>query len=127
MTPEVEQAIAEIRQAFPEHTVEVQPESQGGAYIIVHNLLIGEQYTPSTSWIGFLLSFQYPYADVYPLFMDSMVHRADGQAWGTGLSSPVSWNNRNTVQISRRANPWNPAVDTAATKLAKVLAWLRSL
>lgn len=34
MTPEVERAIAEIRQVFPEHTVEVQPESQGAAYII---------------------------------------------------------------------------------------------
>jgi len=127
MTPEVEQAISEIRQVFPGHTVEVQPEPQGGAYIIVHNLLIGEQYVPSTSWIGFLLGFQYPHADVYPFFMDNKVRRADGQAWETGLSSSVPWNNRNTVQISRRANRWNPSVDTAATKLTKVLTWLRSL
>lgn len=35
MTPEVEQASAKIRQVLPEHTVEVQPESQGGG---IHHL-----------------------------------------------------------------------------------------
>ena len=30
MTPEVEAAIAEIKQAFPEHQIDVDPEEQGG-------------------------------------------------------------------------------------------------
>lgn len=33
MTPEVEQAIAEIKQAFPEHPLDVEAEAQGGAYV----------------------------------------------------------------------------------------------
>lgn len=126
MTPDVEQAIAELRQAFPGHPLQVEPEPQGGAYILVEHLLIGEQYCPSMSWVGFLLTFQYPHADVYPHFMDGVVQRVDGQGWGSGLSGPVSWNNRSSIQISRRSNRWNPGTDTAATKLTKVLEWLRS-
>lgn len=126
MTPEVEQAIAEIRQTFPEHSVEVEPEPQGGAYIIVHNLLIGEQYTSPTSWVGFLIGFQYPHTDVYPHFIDGSLKRSDGKAYGAGFSSPTTWRERNAIQVSRRSNRWNSTVDTAATKLTKVLSWLRS-
>jgi hypothetical protein len=125
MTPEVEQAIAQIKQAFAGHPVDVEPEPQGGAYVIVHNLLIGEQYIPTTSWVGFLIGFQYPYADVYPHFIDGSLRRADGQAYGVGFSH-VSWQGRQAIQLSRRSNRLNPAVDTAATKLTKVLAWVRS-
>lgn len=126
MTPDVEQAIAEIRQAFAQHPVHVEAEPQGGAYVIVENLVIGEQYAPSISWVGFLITFQYPYSDVYPHFVDGSVRRSDGQSWGAGLAGPLTWNNRNAVQISRRSNRLNPAIDTAASKLVKVLNWLRS-
>ena len=126
MTPEVEQAIAEIKQTFLGHPVEVEAEAQGGAYSIVHNLLIGEQYVPSISWVGFLIGFQYPHADVYPHFLDSSLRRADGQGLGAGFSGPITWQGRKAVQISRRSMRLNPAIDTAATKLTKVLSWLRS-
>jgi hypothetical protein len=36
----------------------------------------------------------------------------------------VHWRERQVTQISRRSNRWDPAVDTAAAKLAKVLQWL---
>ncbi|MDB9515018.1 hypothetical protein PN499_27840 [Kamptonema animale CS-326] len=126
MTPEVEQAIAEIKRAFDGHPVDAEPEPQGGAYIRVHNLLIGEQYVPTTSWVGFQVGFQYPYADVYPHFTDGSLRRADGRALGAGLSSGIIWQKRKVIQLSRRSNRWNPAIDTAATKLTKVLAWVRS-
>lgn len=127
MTPEVEQAIAEIQLAFPEHPIEVEAESQGGAYVIVNNLFIGEQYLPSTSWVGFLMTFQYPHADVYPHFIDGQLRRADGSLiQGNGLSGSITWQDRQAIQVSRRSNRLNSAIDTAATKLAKVLTWLRN-
>ncbi|MCC5619469.1 hypothetical protein LC605_31345 [Nostoc sp. CHAB 5836] len=125
MTPEVEQAIAEIQQAFPGHSVEVEAEAQGGANVIVHKLLIGEQYVPSSSWVGFAISFQYPYADVYPHYIDSGLRRVDGLVQGDGFSS-ANWRNQPAIQVSRRSNRLNPAIDTAASKLTKVLTWLRS-
>ena len=126
MTPEVQRAIEEIQQIFPKHNVEVQAEGQGGAYVIVHDLLIGERYLPSTSWIGFTISYQYPYADVYPHYLDSELRRIDGLVQGAGLSM-ATWQNRQVIQVSRRSNRWNASIDTAATKLSKVLVWLRSL
>jgi hypothetical protein len=125
MNPEVVAAIDEIRRAFPESYVEATPEAQGGAYVIVHNLALGAQYEPSQGWCGFLISFQYPRADVYPHFVNGDLRRTDGQSHGSGISGPIEWQGRRVLQISRRSNRWNPAVDTAAAKLAKVLAWLR--
>src|SRR6266849_5171240 len=77
MTPEVEVAIAEIKAAS---------EPQGGAYLIVQNLAIGERYIPNTTWIGFLITFQYPDADVYPHFIRGDLKRADGQSFPAGIS-----------------------------------------
>lgn len=127
MTPEVAAAVAEVKQAFPDQSVEVIPEAQGGAYVIVDDLPIGERFAPSTTWVGFLITFQYPDADVYPFFVRPDLKRADGAQLPGGLSGPTVWNNRSAVQVSRRSNRWMPGVDTAATKLAKVLSWLRSL
>jgi hypothetical protein len=103
----------------------VEEEPQGGAYVIVHNVFVGDQYEPSKSWAGFLITFQYPRADVYPLFFDAALRRKDGRAFGEGFSQ-LTWRGRPALQVSRRSNRWNPATDTAAVKLAKVLDWMRS-
>lgn len=124
MTPEVEQAIEEIKTYFPGYPVDVEGEVQGGAHVVVRDLDFGEKYSPSKNWIGFLIDFQYPRSDVYPHFFDRAVVRADGSQYGGGISS-TSWRNTDVWQISRRSNRLNPAVDTAAFKLAKVLEWLK--
>lgn len=125
MKPDIENAIAELKATFPHHQVEVTPDDRGGASVIVHGLSIGQQYIPSTSWVGFTLAGQYPHADVYPHFMDEGVRFANGEGWKAGLSAG-KWAGHNAIQISRRSKRWNPAVDTAATKLVKVLEWLRT-
>ena len=127
MTPEVEAAIAEIKEAFPGSEIEVISEPQGGAYVVVQNLAIGARFIPSTTWVGFLITFQYPDADVYPHFIRGDLKRADGQSFPSGISGPTTWQNRPAMQVSRRSNHWTAGVDTAASKLAKVLSWLRTV
>jgi hypothetical protein len=126
MTPQVELAIAQIRTAFAGNPIYVEPESQGGAYVIVDDLSVGDRYVPTTSWFGFLITFQYPRADVYPHFVDGRLLRADGRALGAGFSGPTQWQGRTAIQISRRSNRLNPAIDTAVTKLVKVIEWVKS-
>ncbi len=126
MTPEVEGAIAEIKAAFPDHPVEVAPSPDGGAYVIVRDLPLGPPYLPTQSWVGFVLGFQYPHADVYPHFTDPALARGDGAPLGEGFQQPVDWHGRRATQISRRSNSWSAADDTAALKLRKVLDWLAS-
>ncbi len=125
MTPEVEAAITELKRAFAGHQVDIDPEEQGGAHIVVHELFIGNGFAPSHSWVGFTINFQYPRSDVYPCFIDPSIRRANGAQFGPGMSGPTDWHNGKAIQVSRRSNRWDPTRDTAALKLAKVLDWLQ--
>lgn len=122
MTPEVKEAVEEVRRFFGE--IEVKDVSQGGALVVVKEVFLGDQYAPSKSWIGFVIGFQYPRADVYPHFVTHELKRVDGKSLGSGFSAPVVWDEKQSTQISRRSNRLDPSVDTAATKLAKVLKWI---
>jgi hypothetical protein len=127
MTPEVQQAIIDLREVFSGHPIEVIPEAQGGAYVIVSEVTLGESFTPSVTWFGFYITFQYPGADIYPHFMGAEVKKANDCAIRQdGVSGPTAWQGRAAVQLSRRSNRWNPAVDTAALKLLKVIEWVKS-
>ncbi|ADJ43939.1 hypothetical protein AMES_2116 [Amycolatopsis mediterranei S699] len=125
MTPEVTQAIEEIRAGFPEADVEVTEEADGGAVVFVSPVDPGPQYQQRETWIGFRITFQYPYSDVYPHFVRPDLTRVDGAALGEG-TTPTPFEERPAIQISRRSNKLNPETDTALLKLQKVLTWLRS-
>ena len=123
----VEEAVAEIREAFPDAEVEAHPDGQGGAHVIVNPVQLGEQYEPSSSWIGFHITFQYPVSDCYPHFLDGDLKRKDGAVLGEAMSQGrFGFDDRPAIQISRRSNRLNPDHDTALTKLWKVLEWLAS-
>ncbi len=127
MTPDVEEAISELKAAFPSHAVEVTPDAEGGAYVVIQDLPLGPQYKPERAWVGFVVGFQYPNADVYPLFTEPTLARVDGAPLGDGFQQPIEWHDRKATQISRRSNGLNPAEDTALLKLSKVLEWLATL
>src|SRR5260370_2040018 len=121
MTPEVTLAVEEIRQIFGGHNVDVQEENQGGAYVTVNGITIGPRFSPSTSWIDFLVTFQYPRADVYPPFLDGTLQVTGGGNFPAGITTGHIWREKPALQVSRRSNRWNAATDTAALKLAKVI------
>lgn len=125
MTPEVEHAIAELRETWPESAVTVRPDEEGGAYVIVERVLLGSPYAQEDSWVGFRIGFQYPYADVYPHFVRGDLSRADGKALGEAMTV-TTFEGRPAIQVSRRTNRHEPALQTAAIKLHKVLKWILS-
>jgi hypothetical protein len=118
-------AVKEIKIAFPKSKVEATEDGEGGAVVVVDPIEPGEIYRQRASWIGFRITFQYPASDVYPHFVRGDLARIDGKGLGEGMSV-TTFEGRPAVQISRRSNRLNPATDTAAFKLHKVLAWLRS-
>ncbi len=125
--PDVERAVAEIRAAYPDTTVTVREDGDGGAYVIVEAVNLGPKYHPETSWIGFRITFQYPSADTYPHFVRGDLARADEKPFGDGMSLlPTPFEGRAAVQVSRRSNHLDPRTETALIKLQKVLAWVRS-
>lgn len=124
MNETVQQAVDEIRQAYADKHVEVQDDGQGGAHVVVEGIDVGDLYEPRVTWIGFRITFQYPNADVYPHFVRSDLLRKDRRPLGDGISGGHTFMGRPALQISRRSNRLNPAMDTARLKLAKVLQWL---
>lgn len=125
LAPAIEKAIDEIRSSVADCPVEVEPDGAGGAFVTVRAVPLGPPYMQADTWIGFQITFQYPYADVYPHFCRPDLARIDGRALGDGLGQ-AQFREKPAVQISRRSNKLNPATDTAALKLLKVLQWLRT-
>jgi hypothetical protein len=126
MTPEVSSAIDEIRELFPAASVKTEEDGQGGAYVEVEPVDLGDKYKPTSSWCGFHITFQYPRADVYPHFLSAGITRVDNSAFGEGVSGQ-QWRGKSALQLSRRSKRLDPSIDTAATKLAKVITWFKSL
>lgn len=125
MTPGVERAIEQLRQTFPKSEVSIEPDSNGGAYVVVSRVDIGKKFAPQETWLGAHLPPQLPYADVYPLFIGSEVQRIDGRAFVAPIS-PASFQGRGALQISRRSNRHDPQRQSAATKFLKVIHWLKA-
>jgi hypothetical protein len=125
MTPAVAVAVEEIKAAHPGATITVREDGDGGVFMTVEPVDPGAVYTQRGTWIGFQITFQYPYSDVYPHFVRADLARHDGQPLGEAMS-PASFEGRSAIQISRKSNRLNPATDTAAVKLMKILEWLGS-
>lgn len=127
MTPEIKKAVEEIQSMFDDHVVEIEDVADGGARVIVNDIQLTAAYSPQVTWIGFIIGFQYPRADVYPHYIDQTIKRSDGTPLGEGFSGPVkNWQERDCIQISRKSNRLDPGIDTAATKLVKVIEWINS-
>jgi hypothetical protein len=124
MAPTVAEAIEEIRGTFETSTVTVKEDGDGGAYVRIDPVDPGAPYTQRETWIGFRITAQYPYADVYPLFVRNDLSRADGAALGEGMAPNNNFDGESAVQVSRRSNHLNPATDTAVIKVLKVLDWM---
>ena len=97
----------------------------GGAVVTINPIDLGPDYCPQRTWIKFAISFQYPYADIYPLFVRPDLGRTDGQPHGEGITL-TSFEGEPALQLSRRSNHLNPEIDTAALKVTKVIEWLRT-
>jgi hypothetical protein len=124
LTAAVSAAVDAVRAHFVGQSVEVAPDGAGGATIIIDQIAVGPGYSPSFTWLGFHISAAYPDADIYPHRV-GVLARTDGQAHGPAIQH-VTWVNRQALQISRRSNRRDPAVDTAANKAERILTWLRA-
>ena len=127
MNKEVAEALEELRKAFEPSEITVAEDKQGGAYVIVETVPIGTRYQPSESWLGGHISALYPSADIYPVFMDARVRRADGIEFAAPITRGHNFQGRPAIQISRRNNAVHLAPQTAVAKFAKVLHFLDAL
>ena len=124
MKPEVVQAVAELRRCFGDAAVVAQSKDDGGAVVTIDPIDVGPAYVPKQAWIKFMIGFQYPYTDIYPLFVQPELARADGRPHGKGITL-AEFEGEPALQLSRRSNHLDVEIDTAVLKVAKVIKWLR--
>lgn len=128
MKVEVSAGIEELKKQFGDLSFQVREDGQGGAYVIMEGLNLGSKYSPAITWLGFQIPAQYPYADIYPLFVGSEIARVDGKDFIAPVTRGHHFEGRTAIQISRR----NTAAQTGgnqkvATKVLKVLDFMGKL
>ncbi|MGX1562179.1 hypothetical protein [Streptomyces sp. NPDC055506] len=122
LAPAIAEAVEAVRSHFAGHPVVVHADGAGGVVVIIENVPVGSAYAPSMTWLGFHISAAYPDADIYPHYTGVLV-RADGQPHGPAVQQ-VRWQDRPALQISRRSNRRDAAVDNAALKAERIRRWL---
>lgn len=124
-------ALADIVGVYGEDRVRAVPDGQGGAWIEIADVPLGDPYAQATTFVVCLLPFNLPAADVYPLFVRNDLSRADEKPLGEGFgSNSVSWPGdeqaRPVTQVSRRTRSNAFTLQTPRQKIEKVLDWVRS-
>ena len=127
MKLQVTNAIEELKRAFPCSGVTICGDGDGGAHVIVEDVEIGENFQPSSTWLGGHIPALYPYADIYPLFISCEVSRVDGVEFDVPITQGPQYLDRPTLQISRKNNITQHKPQTAVEKFHKVLHFLRNL
>lgn len=127
MKAEVSAAIEELKRQFDEATFIVIEDGQGGARIIMEPVSIGNRYSPASTWFGFHIPAQYPYADIYPVFMGADVTRADGVPFAAPVTNGHNFEGRSAIQISRRNAAAETGSQKATAKILKVLDFMEQL
>lgn len=127
----VEAVIADLRAVYGGDHVLMIPDGQGGAWVEIDQVELGEAYIQPTTFLVFLLPFNLPGADIYPMFVRDDLARSDGRQLGDGLQrTTLSWpgqpSQRPVVQVSRRTRGGAFTVQSAVQKTEKVLEWLRN-
>ena len=127
MKVEVATGIEELKRQFGASALSAREDGQGGAYVLIEPVSLGQKYLPSETWIGFQIPAQYPYADIYPVFIGANVARADGTPHVAPVTPGHHFEGRPAIQISRRNGTAQTCVQKATAKILKILDFLEKL
>jgi hypothetical protein len=127
MKVEVSAGIDDLKRQFSAASFAVRDDGQGGAYVIIEPVTLGPRFVPPTTWVGFQIPPQYPYADIYPVFIDGNIRRADGNSFAPPVTPGHVFEGRPAIQISRRNSAAQGGLQKAPAKVLKVLDFLEKL
>ncbi len=127
MKAEVASGIEELKRQFSAASFTIREDGQGGAYVVMEPVTLGPRYRPSETWVGFQIPPQYPYADIYPVFMGGDVSRANGVPFSVPVTVGHTFEARPAIQVSRRNSAAQGGLQKAGSKILKVLDFLERL
>jgi hypothetical protein len=127
MKVEVSEAVEELKRQFNSSSFQVTEDGQGGVHVVIDPVTIGPNFRPESTWIGFHIAAQYPYADIYPVFMGGNVVRADGKPFVAPVTPNNNFQGRPAIQISRRNTAAQSGQQKASAKILKIIHFLENL
>jgi hypothetical protein len=127
MKVEVSSGIEELKRQFSSASFLVREDGQGGAYVVIDPVSLGPKYRPEATWIGFHIPPQYPYADIYPVFIGGNVMRANGVPFSVPVTPGHQFEGRPAIQVSRRNNAAQGGLQKVGSKILKVLDFLEKM
>ena len=127
MNTEVSRGIEELKRQFDASTFTIKEDDQGGAYVVIEDVPLSARFSPQKTWFGFHVTAQYPYADIYPVFIDARIVRTDGIAFTNPVTGGHTFQGRNAIQVSRRNGAAPSASQKATSKILKVIDFLEKL
>ena len=126
MNGPVQHAIAELEATFHPSAVVAEDDGQGGAFVVVETVELTGPYEQKETWMGFHLTGQFPYADIYPVFVRGYLQLTDNKPLGDGIGQGHNFRTRAAVQVSRKSNGRDPLIETASAKILKVRKFLET-
>jgi hypothetical protein len=127
MKLEVSTAIEELKRQFTPSSFVVRDDGQGGAYVVIEPVQLGVRFCPTATWLGFQIPAQYPYADIYPVFIGTEVARVDGVPFQPPVTPGHNFEGRGAIQISRKSPAAQNGSQKAVAKILKILDFLEHL
>ena len=127
MKTEVSTSIEELKNQFKESKLTIREDGQGGAYVLLNPVSLSEKFFPNNTWMGFQIPAQYPYADIYPVFIGSEIRRKDGLPLSGPITPGHHFEGRTALQVSRRNGSAQSGLQKAPWKILKVLDFLEKL
>jgi hypothetical protein len=127
MKIEVSSGIEELKRQFSSSIFTVREDGQGGAYVVVEPVALGPKFRPDSTWLGFHIPPQYPYADIYPVFIGANVARANGMPFAVPVTPGHIFEGRPAIQVSRRNSAAQSGLQKVGAKILKVLDFLEKL
>lgn len=127
MRVEVSTGIEELKRQFSSSSFTVREDGQGGAYVVMEPVTLSPKYRPAVTWIGFQIPAQYPYADIYPVFIGGDIVRTDGFPFIAPVTPGHHFEGRSAIQVSRRNSAAQNGTQKAPAKILKILDFLEKL
>ena len=127
MKVEVSNGIEELKRQFTTSSFTVREDGQGGAYVVIEPVSLGPRFKPENTWLGFQIPAQYPYADIYPVFIGAECARVDGVPFVAPVTPGHHFEGRAALQVSRRSGAAQNGLQKVTAKILKVLDFLEKL
>jgi hypothetical protein len=130
MTEEQADALESVRKTFPKHAVDHEETADGGLWVIMREVAIGDGWNRPLIDLAVKLQVTFPTTPPYPFYCEPGLVRANGQVFSPTQSTSIDIGDGvQRTQISLRINTqerFDTDNETLGSRFVAVIAWLRN-